>query len=78
MIFFQYCKDQYVSLVDLLSHLNLQVIYAPVVKVMTRKVYADPGQDEALLDCYVHGEPKPTVSFVAQTRKLPPTFLSIC
>ena len=40
----------------------MQVIYAPVVKVVTRKVYADPGQDEALLDCYVHGEPKPSVS----------------
>ena len=38
------------------------MIYAPVVKVVTRKVYADPGQDEALLDCYVHGEPKPSVS----------------
>ena len=37
------------------------MIYAPVVKVVTRKVYADPGQEEALLDCYVHGEPKPTV-----------------
>ena len=37
------------------------MIYAPVVKVVTGKVYADPGQDEALLDCYVHGEPKPTV-----------------
>ena len=40
----------------------MQVIYAPVVKVVTRKVYADPGQEEALLDCYVHGEPKPSVS----------------
>jgi hypothetical protein len=29
--------------------------------VVKTKVYADPGQDVALLDCYVHGEPFPRV-----------------
>lgn len=49
------------------AELNLQVIYAPIVKLKDRKVYADPGQDEVILECFVYGEPFPEVHWKHQT-----------